>query len=141
MTYIKTGLNMGIRNPILGVGYESYEINFERYATEILYEWGHRTAHNTWILAFAETGFLGFGFFVMMFWSAIQMSRQVFDQFPEYLVSLVGYAIAFSFLSHTYLLYPYMLYGLIGVAHRIRFGSPKFSLKQGDLIQYEAKLA
>ncbi len=119
LTYIKTGLNMAVRNPIFGVGYESYEENFERYATEILYEWGHRTAHNSWILALAETGFVGFGLFVALFVTAMRLAWRVFPWAPEYFLGLMAYANAFTFLSHSYLIYPYLMYGLINVAGRI----------------------
>lgn len=118
-TYIKTGVVMGIKNPVLGVGFESYEENFERYATEILYEWGHRTAHNSWILAFAETGIIGLALFILLFSSSIQLSWEIFETAPEFLLSLIGYGITITFLSHTYLLYPYLLYALTGVARRV----------------------
>jgi O-antigen ligase len=119
ITYIKTGIVMGIKNPVLGVGYEGYGHQFERYATEIVYEWGYRTAHNSWILVFAETGVLGLVLFVALFSTAFRNAWQVFATAPEFLLAMVGYGITMSFLSHSYLLYPYLLYGLIGVARRV----------------------
>lgn len=118
-TYIKTGIMMGLKNPVFGVGYDSYQPNFETYATEILYEWGHRTAHNSWILAFAELGFPGLIMFIMMFVMNMKMAYRSFDFAPEFLISLVGYFVCISFLSHTYVIYPYLLYGLIGAAGRL----------------------
>lgn len=119
MTYIMTGLNMAVRNPIFGVGYEAYEENFERYATEILYEWGHRTAHNSWILALSETGFIGFFLFLGVFITSMRLAWRIFPTAPEYFLALLGYANAFTFLSHSYLMYPYLMYGLINVAGRV----------------------
>jgi O-antigen ligase len=119
MTMIKTGLIMGAKNPILGVGFNGYTANFEKYATELLYEWGHRTAHNSWVLAFAETGLIGFLVFVATFWSAWLDARKVWLLRPEFFLALVGYGLAMSFLSHTFLPYLYFLYALIISASRI----------------------
>ncbi|MBC7690589.1 MAG: O-antigen ligase family protein [Methylotenera sp.] len=124
MTYIKTGLVMAAKNPVLGVGFQAYPENFERYATEIVLEWGHRTAHNSWILVLAETGLLGFALFVAMFVTAWKKAWKIFPQAPEFFLSLVGYGIAITFLSHSYLLYPYLLYALIGVASRVYSTQP-----------------
>jgi hypothetical protein len=118
-TYIKTGLVMGAKNPVFGVGYNRYQDMFESYATEILYEWGHRTAHNSWILAFAETGLTGVVLFATVFFSAFRASWRVFPRAPEFMLAMTGYGICITFLSHTYLLYPYMLYGLVGCADRL----------------------
>lgn len=128
MTYIKTGINMGIRNPILGVGYESYEVKFEEYATEILYEWGHRTAHNSWILVFAETGFPGLILFLMIFFHSYKNAGAVFNEFPEYQISLIGYSITITFLSHSYVLYPYLLYAMIAAALNVNKERPEHTL-------------
>jgi hypothetical protein len=119
LTFLKTGVVMGVHNPVLGVGYEGYPRNFERYATEIVFEWGQRTAHNSWILVFAETGVLGLILFVSIFVTSFRDAWRVFGSVPEFLLAMVGYGICMSFLSHSYLLYPYLLYGLIGVARRV----------------------
>ena len=58
---------MAIHNPLLGVGYNGYVNSFERYADSLRYEWGHRTAHNSWVLVLAETGFPGLMLFVSAF--------------------------------------------------------------------------
>jgi O-antigen ligase len=120
MTYIKTGLIMGAKNPVFGVGFSGYEENFERYATEMLHEWGNRTAHNSWILTFAETGLLGLLLFVTVFVTATFYAWRIYPSYPEFFLSIIAYGIAISFLSHSYLIYPYLLYGLISVAHRVR---------------------
>jgi O-antigen ligase len=109
---------MAIKNPVFGVGYEAYEENFERYATEILFEWGHRTAHNSWILALAELGLIGFLLYIAIYVTSIQSAIRIFETSPEFLTALAGYGAAMTFLSHTYLLYPYFLFGLVGAARR-----------------------
>src|SRR5207302_10031172 len=103
ITYWKAAVNMSLHHPIWGVGYGQFEQNV----------WQHQTAHSSWFLAFAESGILGgllfVAFFVAVLWTAWSIRRQ----YPEQLYALVGYGVAMTFLSHTYLIYPYMLAGLI----------------------------
>ena len=125
ITYIKAGLNMALRNPVLGVGFQAYEENFERYGDDFSYEWGNRTAHNSWIQVLAETGLPGITLFILVFITAVGMAKRVFPVAPEYLVALSSYGVAMTFLSHAYVLYPYLMFGLIGVAHRIWGQEPR----------------
>ena len=117
-TFVKAGIMMGVKNPVFGVGFNSYARNFERYADELV-EYGHRTAHNSWVLVLSETGVPGFLLYIATFFVSLKFAWRVFPVFPEFLLTMAGYGVAISFLSHSYLLYPFLLYGLIGAAHRV----------------------
>ena len=54
-----SGIRMGVRNPIFGVGFGQFPENFESYARSPVV-WGQRDAHNSFIKAAAETGLVGF---------------------------------------------------------------------------------
>ncbi|MGZ3697092.1 MAG: O-antigen ligase family protein [Bdellovibrionota bacterium] len=116
--YIQAGISMGLHNPVLGVGYDAYPLRFENYAPNFQFEIGQRTAHNSWVLVFAETGALGLLLFAWLFVEAIRNARGAFESAPEFLFAMVSYGVAMTFLSHSYLLYPYLLYGLVEVARK-----------------------
>ncbi len=111
--YWRAGINMTLHQPFLGVGFGNYPIEFERYAPEILYEWGERTAHSTWILILAETGIVGAGLFILITFAALKRAWAARFHRPELLLSLLGYGTCMSFLSHTYTLFPWFLFGII----------------------------
>lgn len=109
VNYWIAGMKMAIRNPVLGVGYESYPKNYESYAPSLSYEWGERTAHSSWVLVLAETGVPGLVLFTWFFVLALKSALQHRQEHPEILLSLVGYLFAISFLSHSYLIFPYLV--------------------------------
>ena len=122
LSYWEAGLKMAVYNPILGVGMGRYPNEYENYSSEHLYEFGQRTAHNSWILIFAETGFLGIFLFGGIFLYALKEAFHLRVVYPEVFLSLFGYMIAMTFLSHSYLFYPYLI---LGVAFAIiRIGKP-----------------
>jgi O-antigen ligase len=114
ITYWKAATRMAIRNPILGVGYDQYPEKYEAYSpTSIKYEFGHRTAHSSWFLAYAESGLLGGSLFLAFFLIVLKTAWRNRRDYPDQFFALGGYGVAMSFLSHTYLLFPYLLYGLV----------------------------
>jgi len=119
-TYLKAGLRMGTRNPILGVGFNAFPESLQTYSTESLEESNQMTAHNSWILVFAETGVPGLILFTLAFAICIRYSWQIYASQPEFLLALVGYGVSIFFLSHSYLIYPYLLYALVHIAHSLR---------------------
>jgi O-antigen ligase len=119
INYWKTAVNMAVRNPFLGVGYQSYPQNFEKYAPEIIGEYGYRTAHSTWFLVLGETGFLGLIFFLSFFGITFKKANALREENPELFYSFLGYSVTMTFLSHAYVIYPYILFSLISVAYRI----------------------
>lgn len=119
LNYWKTAVNMAFRNPILGVGFNSYPENYERYAPEILGEYGHRTAHSTWFLILGEAGPIGLLLFLMMFYEIAKKAILLRNRKPEILYAFIGYSITMTFLSHPYIIYPYILLGLVSASARI----------------------
>ncbi len=111
--YWKAGVNMALHQPVAGVGFGNYPIEFERYAPEIVYEWGERTAHSTWVLILAEGGLVGAGLFIAIFYSALKQAWHYRRLRPELLYSVLTYSTCMSFLSHTYTIFPWLLFGLI----------------------------
>jgi O-antigen ligase len=115
-TYIIAGAWMGIKRPIFGVGFDGYAYSLSKYATGPLEEADAMTAHNSWILVFAENGLIGFILFVGIYVSSLKMSWQIKGTDPEYLLSLISYGIAITFLSHSYGIYLYLLYAIVAAA-------------------------
>lgn len=112
--YWKAGLNMAVRNPVFGVGFWGFPRNLPAYAPDgnVGSEKEHMTAHSTWILALGEGGFISLFFFVSLWlYAAFSAWKIRLDQ-PEYFLGIAGYGMTISFLSHTYLLYPYILLAL-----------------------------
>lgn len=111
--YWKAAVRMALRNPLLGVGYDQYPANYESYSAGNVSEWGERTAHSSWLLAFAESGLVGGTLFLAFFLAVARTAWRRRLEWPGHLYALAGYGVAMSFLSHTYQLYPYLLCGLI----------------------------
>jgi hypothetical protein len=118
--YWKAGLSMAAHHPLLGVGYGEYPRNYEAYSSGQKYEWGRRTAHSTWILALAEAGFPGGLLFIAFFVAVWKAAWRTREEHPDHLNALVGYGVAISFLSHTYVLYPYLLAGMVLAADSVK---------------------
>jgi O-antigen ligase len=112
LSYWLAGLNMALHNPILCVGLGQYPEQFETYSGDHQYEFGRRTAHSAWILALAETGIPGLFIFLGLFLFALRETWRFRREFGAIFLSLLGYAITITFLSHTFLFYPYLMLGL-----------------------------
>ena len=119
ISYWIAGGNMALHNPILGVGMGNYPDKFEQYSSSHLYEFGKRTAHSSWILILAETGIVGFLFFISIFILALKEAYKRIDEYPEVFLSLAGYMMTMSFLSHSYLFYPYLILGIVFAITRL----------------------
>jgi O-antigen ligase len=113
LIYWKAAANMTLHHPILGVGYGQYPVNYESYAATVKYEWGRRTAHSSWLLAFAESGLVGGALFIAFLLNVFRVAWKNRTAMPDQFYAMAGYLIAMSFLSHSYVLYPYLLSGLI----------------------------
>jgi putative inorganic carbon (HCO3(-)) transporter len=113
VAFWKSAVNMAVHNPVLGVGFGQFPDNFMDYAVGRIYERGRKTAHSSWFLALAETGFVGFFLFVAFFVSVVRIAWRDRAQRPGQLYAVAGYGVAMSFLSHTYSLYYYILMALI----------------------------
>jgi len=112
-----SGLRIAMYNPVFGVGFGQFPDNFETYALKIVGEYGKRTAHSSWILALSEGGILGLILFVAFyFYGALKNSYRLYYHDPTWFYAAVSYGFAMSFLSHTYVLFPYILIGMITAA-------------------------
>jgi O-antigen ligase len=122
--YWKAGLNMAVRNPVFGVGFWGFPRNLPAYAPEgnVGSEKEHMTAHSSWVLILAEGGFTALVLFIGLWAYATFAAWKIrFDQ-PEYLLAIAGYGMSITFLSHTYLLYPYILLALVITQYHIQNG-------------------
>lgn len=119
MNYIVAGLRMTASHPFVGVGFNNYPMQFDNYSTFFEFEWGQRTAHSTWIQVIAELGLPGFLLFILLFWTVFWRAWKVRFEYPELFVALTAYSICMSFLSHAYLLFPYMIAGLACASYRV----------------------
>ena len=117
----KAGLNMAIRNPVFGVGFWGFPRNLPAYAPngDTGSEKEHMTAHSSWVLAMAECGFPAIFLFVCLWGYGAFAGWKVKDDHPEYFLGIAGYGTAITFLSHTYVLYPYILLALAITQYQI----------------------
>lgn len=120
----KAGLNMAIRNPAFGVGFWGYPRNLPAYAPDGNFgsEKDNMTAHSSWVLILGEGGFTGLFLFAGLWVYAAFAAWKIRLEHPEYLLGVAGYGMAITFLSHTYLLYPYILLALVITHYHINNG-------------------
>ncbi len=111
--YWKAAMNMLAHNPLLGVGFNQYPANYDSYSSGARYEFGNRTAHSSWFLAFAENGLVGGFLFIAFFITVLKTAWKNRQRHPDQFYSLVGYGVAMSFLSHTYAMFIYLISALI----------------------------
>jgi len=108
--YWKAAIGMTVHHPIFGVGYGEFPANVDE----------HMTAHSSWFLAFAESGIPGGLLFISFFVTVLRTAWHNRLQRPAQLYALVGYGVAMSFLSHTYLMDVYLLAGLVMSSDSLR---------------------
>jgi len=103
------GIMMLKANPLFGVGFNMFTDQLPQ------------TAHNSYILAAAELGFLGLFFFMGLIYvtfrelSIIQQGSERFKNYAFALQSaLIGYCTASFFLSRAYVIIPYLIFALTG---------------------------
>ncbi len=115
------GARMTYRNPILGVGFGMFPDNYLRYqrGTPI---WQPIDAHNSFIKALAETGFLGFIPWMMLVYLTLRggwrMQNAKMDD-PSVLVNVIkkssfasqiSVLVAMSFISHCWTFFVYIVH-------------------------------
>ena len=124
MIFWKAGINMAVRNPLFGVGYEGFIPNLLQYANGNVGTDGTKmTIHSTWLLALAETGFVGFILYMGIWISGLYSAWKVKYQHPEFILALISYGVVITFLSHTYMLYPWVLLSASLAAGKFSEGS------------------
>jgi O-antigen ligase len=110
IAYWKAAVHMTLHHPVFGVGYGQFRENV----------WQHQTAHSSWFLAFAESGFPGGILFAAFFVTVLRTAWRNRIQRPDQFYALAGYGVAMTFLSHTYLMYVYLLAGLVLASNSIQ---------------------
>lgn len=126
------GLLMLKSDPLLGVGLGNFT------------EHHHRTAHNSFVLCFAELGLLGYflwmGLIVLAFHALNRIIRclKPHDMHAQYAVllrtSLIGFLVCAWFLSRTFVPTLFILMGMtVGLLHSARAHHP--ALQQAELHQ------
>lgn len=118
MNYYVTGFYMLLNSPVWGQGFGRYPYEFERFSPLILHEWGLRTAHSSWVLVFSETGLVGLLLFACINYSVAFSSWRLRRTSPNLLLSYTGYSLTIIFLSHTWLMFPWILFSLIDLQHK-----------------------
>jgi hypothetical protein len=113
MNYYVTGLRMALYSPIWGQGFGRYPYEFERFSTATLHEWGLRTAHSSWVLVVAETGFAGLFIFTAIHIRMFVTCWKLREEYCGLFLALAGYSITILFLSHSWLMFPWILFALI----------------------------
>lgn len=116
--YWRAGVNMAVRNPIFGVGFWGFPKNLPAYVPDgnTGSESEHMTAHSSWVLALAEGGPVALVLLLGLWIYSALSAWSIRENEPEYFLAILGYGVAISFLSHTYLLYPYILLS-ISITH------------------------
>jgi O-antigen ligase len=125
------GIQMLKSNPIFGVGQGMFMEDMPQ------------TAHNSFVLAAAELGFVGFFLWIALIYVSmkgllsVQNSNKALANYALGIQSaLVGFCAAAFFLSRTYIILPYMLFAMAGsIVWLSRQGekSPEFKLQGRDL--------
>jgi O-antigen ligase len=117
LIYWQTGIQMAIKHPLVGVGFNDFPNQYQNYLTEpIADEFGKRTAHSSWVLVLSENGFPGFLLFLSLYLLSLRRAFRIRKDNPEYFYSLITYGVAMSFLSHAYLLFPYLIFSFVIVS-------------------------
>jgi len=119
------GILMMKSNPVFGVGYGMFTDQLPQ------------TAHNSFILAGAELGFVGLFFFIGLIYasfkglSIVQKADPKLQTYATGLqAALIGYCTAAFFLSRTYVILPYMLFALSGsLLHIAQKRNPQVTFK------------
>lgn len=138
LNYIVAGVNMVKQNPLFGVGLGNYPNEYEHY-TSNFDEFGLRTAHSSWILIMSETGIFGLLAFISLFLIAVRKMWRMRHFRIAFLISALGYGFMMSTLSHSYLIFPYVLLALVSVAYIIFVNEMGIALKANSKIRVSVR--
>ena len=128
----EAAFNMGVRNPLTGVGLSLFLDNYWNYATHSRAEGKAHVTHSTWFQVLAESGFVGlglFGFMIFTIFMSIRDSLARLDRnkgSPEYdphmtaiavgtYAGLAGFCVSGTFLSQGFL-WPVYIITAISIA-------------------------
>jgi O-antigen ligase len=115
----KRGVGYATKHPITGVGLNNFEVAEGQSLAAMGLRGKWSTAHNAYVQAFAELGFVGGFVLVLLLWRAgrafAYLARRPnrADDRPEFLAALVGWAVGAYFLSQAYF---WGFFGLLALA-------------------------
>ena len=113
LNYFFSGIHMAIKNPVTGVGLFQYENVLAHYTLMPLSEGTNRAAHSSWVQILSESGFLGFGVFLVFILMVIYAAWSIRKKYLGVTLAFCGFTFCISFLSHGYTIYPYITYALV----------------------------
>ena len=128
----EAAFNMGIRNPLTGVGLSLFLDNYWDYATHSRAEGQAHVTHSTWFQVLSESGFVGFFLFIYMIFTIFMSIRNSLMRMdrnrgsPKYdphmtaiavgtYAGLVGFCVSGTFLSQGFL-WPVYIITAISIA-------------------------
>ncbi|CAN0000562.1 unnamed protein product, partial [Chrysoparadoxa australica] len=117
ITYWKAGAKMGLKNPVLGVGYSNFQVKLFTYTDgHVGSEGRYKTVHSNWLLPWAETGIPGFFLYMGIWITCLFYAWKMRFAHPEFIMAIASYGVAITFLTHTYMLYPWILLAIISAS-------------------------
>ena len=119
------GILMIKANPIFGVGYDMFMAELPQ------------TAHNSFILATAELGFVGLFFWMALIYCSFRGMSIIQENDPKLFnyalglqTALISFCVAAFFLSRTYVIIPYIIFALCGaLMHIAKKNNPSLDFK------------
>jgi len=127
---VVVGLQMFLDNPVLGVGYNNYNINYLDYSRRLGIDprYEYRSAHSLYVEVAAETGILGlfvYAFILYHVFSGMYRSwrqlkenqeNELATQVVAFSIGFIGYLSAAMFIHDAY---PRYFWLLVGIAYTI----------------------
>jgi len=119
------------QHPLLGVGAGNFMVAEGNYNADVGRTGKWSAAHNAYLQALAELGFLGGGVYILMLLTAAVVALRVWRDrsrprgppavhYPELLAGLLAFAVGATFLSHAYFQPMFGVLGMIMLADRVR---------------------
>ncbi len=131
ITYWKAGAKMGAKYPVFGVGYSNFQLRLLEFTDgHVGSEGRFKTVHSNWLLPWAETGVLGFASYMGIWLTCLFYSWQMRKVHPEFIMGITSYGVAITFLTHTYMLYPWILLAIVTASMKFYRKESKENLEQ-----------
>jgi O-antigen ligase len=84
IVYMKVALDMIERHPLLGVGYNNFQIYAHELQPRFPHSYLHSKVHNIYLLIASETGLIGGGIFLLFLWTLLRTALSViFSPYPN----------------------------------------------------------
>ena len=127
---VLVGLQMFLDNPVLGVGYNNYNINYLDYSRRLGIDprFEYRSAHSLYVEVAAETGILGLLVYAFIIYSIMSKNLQSWRRLKRhnekelstmvavFIIGFIGYLSAAMFIHDAY---PRYFWLLVGIAYSV----------------------